>query len=151
MILSDFEFIDVVKSTPLVSVDLIVKNKNGRILLGFRKNRPAKNCWFVPGGRILKNETVKKAFERILSTELGINFNYKDAALFGVFDHIYDDNCLNVENVNTHYVVLAYTLTLSGETKFVFDGQHAMMKWWDMDALLKAPDVHINTKAYFYQ
>ena len=57
------DFVEVVKKTPLVSIDLIVENDRNEVLLGFRKNEPAKNYWFVPGGRILKNERIAEAFE----------------------------------------------------------------------------------------
>ena len=52
-------FTEVIDRTPLVSIDLVVENEKGEILFGLRKNRPAKDYWFVPGGRILKNETLK--------------------------------------------------------------------------------------------
>jgi len=37
--------------TPLVSIDLIVHDRQRRVLLGWRRNWPAQGCWFVPGGR----------------------------------------------------------------------------------------------------
>ena len=45
----------VVESTPLVSIDLVVRAPDKKILLGKRVNRPAQGYWFVPGGRILKD------------------------------------------------------------------------------------------------
>ncbi len=63
--LSDKEFMNLIKNAPLVSIDLIVKNKKDEVLLGLRKNAPAKGTWFVPGGRIGKNETLQEAFKRI--------------------------------------------------------------------------------------
>ena len=41
-------FKTVVASTPLVSIDLIVRNRQGQVLLGLRTNRPAQGGWFVP-------------------------------------------------------------------------------------------------------
>jgi colanic acid biosynthesis protein WcaH len=58
-----------VASTPLVSIDLIVRDTQANILLGKRVNRPAKDFWFVPGGRVLKDETVEQAFIRLLEVE----------------------------------------------------------------------------------
>ena len=66
MTLSDSEFVDVVRNTPLVSIDLIISDPMGAILMGWRNNEPAKDTWFVPGGRIRKNERIAEAFERIL-------------------------------------------------------------------------------------
>ena len=67
--LSKEDFISIVKNTPLVSIDLVIENKEGEILLGWRNNQPAKGYWFVPGGRIRKDENFRKAFNRILKTE----------------------------------------------------------------------------------
>ena len=36
----------VIASTPLVSIDLIVMNSQGEILMGLRNNRPAQGYWF---------------------------------------------------------------------------------------------------------
>lgn len=47
-------FKTVIESTPLVSIDLIVLNSEGKILLGKRLKHPAQGYWFVPRGRILK-------------------------------------------------------------------------------------------------
>jgi colanic acid biosynthesis protein WcaH len=40
--------------------------------MGWRENEPAKRTWFVPGGRIRKDEKIADAFERIIRTETGL-------------------------------------------------------------------------------
>ena len=50
---TDFSFI--VKNTPLISIDFCIL-KGKKILLGKRLNSPAKDFYFVPGGRIRKGE-----------------------------------------------------------------------------------------------
>ncbi|MEG1251614.1 MAG: NUDIX domain-containing protein, partial [Citrobacter sp.] len=57
-------FQTIVQNTPLISIDFIVKNERDEVLLGKRVNKPAKGYWFVPGGRIFKNETIFQAFKR---------------------------------------------------------------------------------------
>jgi colanic acid biosynthesis protein WcaH len=54
MFLRPEDFATVVRSTPLISIDLIVENESGEFLLGKRTNRPAQGYWFVPGGRVQK-------------------------------------------------------------------------------------------------
>lgn len=46
-----------VSLTLLISIDLIILKKTNEVLLGQRNNCLAKGYWFVPSGRILKNET----------------------------------------------------------------------------------------------
>ncbi len=65
MFLRQEDFATVVRSTPLVSLDFIVENSRGEFLLGKRTNRPAQGYWFVPGGRVQKDETLEAAFERL--------------------------------------------------------------------------------------
>lgn len=43
-------FRTVIASTPLVSIDIVISDLAGRILMGKRRNDPAKGTWFVPGG-----------------------------------------------------------------------------------------------------
>ncbi len=69
--------------------------------------------------------------------------------LLGPFDHIYSDNYLDKDRINTHYVVLAYQLNMKNNMGIVSDNQHSEIKWWSKHSLLDAVDVHKNTKAYF--
>jgi len=147
--ISDEQFLKVIDSTPLVSIDLILEDPQGEILLGKRNNRPAQDYWFVPGGRIRKNEKLADAIKRISLAELGTELTLSDGQLLGAFDHIYDDNFSGVDGINTHYVVLAYKISLKENFEIVADEQHSEMKWWHKEDLLINPDVHQNTKAYF--
>lgn len=143
------DFIEVVKNTPLVSIDLIIKNDRSQVLLGLRENAPARNYWFVPGGRILKNERIGEAFERIANDELGINLAYKDANFLGVFEHLYQDNFAQMQGFGTHYVVLAHEIKIA-ETQLISPkAQHSRYKWFDQESLRKTKNVHPYTKAYF--
>ncbi|MDF4907686.1 GDP-mannose mannosyl hydrolase, partial [Vibrio parahaemolyticus] len=49
MFLSKQRFSQVIESTPLVSIDLVIEDESGQVLLGERLNRPAQGFWFVPG------------------------------------------------------------------------------------------------------
>ncbi len=143
------EFLKIINATPLVSIDLIIQDPLKRILLGKRSNRPAQNYWFVPGGRINKNETIADAFKRISLAEIGHSIPFYDAQLLGAYDHIYDDNAFSKKGINTHYVVLAYLISLKDKLEVIPDNQHSEIKWWSKNNLIDAADVHQNTKAYF--
>lgn len=141
---------------PLVSMDLNVMNQQGQALLGFRKNEPAKNTWFVPGGRIRKDESFRSAFARIvrdelgLSADLGASANIDDAVFIGVFEHHYPAKEHVAIGSSVHYVVLAYRLVATGDSlSGLPTSQHADWRWFDVAAVLADPSVHANTKAYF--
>ena len=141
--------LEIIEATPLVSIDLVIRNPSNKVLLGKRNNRPAMGYWFVPGGRIFKNETINQALKRISEVELGQDLSIKAPSLLGAYDHIYEDNFLNVKGINTHYVVLAFGITLQQEIEVKSDEQHTELKWWEIDKLLQDQTVHQNTKVYF--
>lgn len=153
MFLDKATFSTVLDSTPLVSIDLIVQNANGAVLLGQRNNRPAQGYWFVPGGRILKNESLAAAFERLTLNELGQRFAITSATLQGPYDHFYSDSVFG-ETPSTHYVAIAYRLpvtalaALSNLTTLP-EEQHSAYRWFSVAELLADPAVHPHTKAYF--
>jgi colanic acid biosynthesis protein WcaH len=105
------EDVVVVKNAPLVSIDLVIVGDDGRILVGKRTNEPALGTWFVPGGRVDKDETLDAAFARIAMDELGPgDWRRTDATPLGVFEHFYSTNFTGSDDTGTHYVVIAYAI-----------------------------------------
>jgi colanic acid biosynthesis protein WcaH len=142
-------FAQVVRRTPLVSIDLILRDPDGAGLVGRRAFEPAKGLWFVPGGRIGKMEALDEAFARILKAETGLGFSRDRAELLGVYEHFYDTNRFEDPEYGTHYVVLGYQLRLASRPQIRLDDQHAEIRWMARDNLLADPHVHLHTKAYF--
>ncbi len=142
-------FMEVVKYSPLVSIDLIVRNAQDEVLLGFRNNEPAKNYWFTFGGRIYKNERIAQAFQRIVQEEIEVDVNITDAQFVGVFEHLYEENFAQEPGFGTHYVVLAYEVKLIESLHGLPNVQHHQYRWFTVEDLLQAQDVHPYTKPYF--
>lgn len=148
MFLSAEDFSTVVRSTPLISIDLIVENQAGEFLLGQRTQRPAQNFWFVPGGRVQKDETLERAFARLTEAELGTRFTLSDGEFYGVWQHFYDDN-FSGPDFSTHYIVLGFRLRVDAAKLQLPDAQHSAYRWLTPAELLKREDVHENSRAYF--
>lgn len=143
-------FLGIIRHTPLVSIDLIVTNTQQRVLLGKRRNAPARDYWFVPGGRIFKNETLCDAFARISQAELGHAYNMNQATALGSYEHFYAENFAAAPDISTHYVVLAYQLTsidLASQT--LPTTQHHDYRWFEIGEILDNPAVHDYSRAYF--
>ncbi len=140
------DFYSVVKKTPLVSVDFIIKN-NGKILLGYRNNNPARGTYFTPGGVIFKDEKINEAISRVLNDELGIDYNpIKNNIEFnGVFNHMYPNNFKD-ESFGTHYVCLSYIINLDLPLDeygiSVSDSQHDGIEWRSIETIINSNDVH---------
>ena len=145
--LSAKEFKTVTECTPLVSIDFIVKNKDTKILLGRRVNKPAKDFLFTIGGRIYKNEKIEDAKTRILKDELNLDFKDLNLKFVGVFEHFYSDSFVD-DNVTTHYVNFTYEINVSNMSNLPKD-QHNDYVWLSIDELLDSKEVHGNVKDYF--
>jgi colanic acid biosynthesis protein WcaH len=143
-------FMHVVKHAPLVSIDLLVYNDSNQILLGWRKNQPAKDFWFVPGGRIHKDETIPAAFARITLSETGMPCEIAHAVFHGVYEHHYPgDNFAAQPDFGTHYIVLAFEIKLTHTDIPLPREQHVEYCWMPIRELLESPKVHMNVKNYF--
>jgi colanic acid biosynthesis protein WcaH len=147
--LSHAEVDTVIRLAPLIAIDLIIRSARDEVLLGLRKNEPAKGCYFVPGGMILKNERLADAFARLAKTETDHAASFDDARLIGVFEHFYDNNRSGNGGYGTHYVVLGYELRWPSTAVPRPDDQHSELRWWSVPELLASDRVHENAKAYF--
>mgnify|MGYP006409920677 FL=1 len=138
-------FKTVINSTPLISIDLLVK-KDNKILLGKRINKPAQGYLFSIGGRVYKNESIQQATARIAKTELNIELKLTPKFI-GVFEHFYDDGIY--KDVSTHYINLAYEVDINNEMLNLPTEQHNEYQWLSIDELLKSKQVHKYVKDYF--
>jgi colanic acid biosynthesis protein WcaH len=143
------QWLAVVRDAPLVSIDLIVRDADERVLLGLRLNQPARGTWFVPGGVIRKDERLADAFARISGDELGTRLSLAEARFFGVYEHHYPTNFAGAAGITTHYVVLPHTIQVHGLSAELPATQHQKYRWLSTSELLADADVHEYTKAYF--
>ncbi|MCY1462267.1 GDP-mannose mannosyl hydrolase [compost metagenome] len=102
----------------------------------------------MPGGRVLKNETLEQAFKRLSLQELGVCFSRDDAKLMGVYEHFYSDSTFG-ETPDTHYVVIGHYLKLSCDV--VLDlpkTQHLQFRWCSLAELEVDCRIHECSRAY---
>ena len=137
----------VVENTPLVSIDFIIQNSEGKYLLGKRVNAPACGYWFTLGGRILKDETIENAIKRLSKKEFNLEVIQKVLEFHGVYEHFYADS-FGDEDISTHYIVLAYKLKVIQELKLPTD-EHNEYNYFSKEELLENSHVHKHVKDYF--
>ena len=143
------EFTTSVSHLPLVSIDLLVRNSDGAILLGNRENRPAMGHWFVPGGRIRRMEKLGAAFRRVAYAELGLAVEIEDAEFQGVFEHMYDDSAFSDE-IGSHYVSIAMVLVdCDLDLAKLPQIQHKEYRWFNLQEIIEDVRVHERTKEFF--
>ena len=130
-----------VTSLPICAIDLIFVQNNSRVLMGKRTNEPAKNTYFVPGGRIFKNESIKEAFERISLSETKQTFDFINSKFLGCFEHFYDNSKWLNYDISTHYIVLAYQININNVVKFDLSSQHNSYLWLDKKSIARS-EIH---------
>ncbi len=150
------EFAAAVAALPLVSLDWVITNPDGELLLGRRNNAPARGWWFTPGGRIRKNEALSVALERVAADELGLapalcERAVGQARLMGAWDHFYPDSAFSA-SVTTHYVNLPHWLALSwaevAQLGLPVGEQHSAWQWLALQEAASHPQVHPYVQPY---
>lgn len=157
--LSKKDYFTVLSLSQIVSVDLLIYNTRKQILLGKRKNRPAKDFLFVPGGKIFKNERIFDGASRVCNWETGLSLDKSRFEFFCVNDHIYPDNFSTInsndkELIGTHYVCIGVRVFLTEqEEKQIdfkrFSEQHSSVLWLMENEIIGNENVHNYTKDYF--
>lgn len=135
------EWKTIVKNIPIVSVDLVVLHDGG-VVLGKRTNEPAKGEWFVPGGRVLKNESLQEAVHRVAKEELDVNVQIEES--LGAYEHFYENS--DVAGCGKHYVANGFVVSTTNREKISPDEQSEEMSVFGMDDLTK--DLHKYVRQY---
>jgi colanic acid biosynthesis protein WcaH len=146
--LSEADFRQAIALVPLVSVDLLLV-EDGHLLLGRRRDEPARDTWFVPGGRIRRGEAIADALRRVWKAELVGEMPAAPPRLIDAYEHFYDC-AFDGSEIATHYVVLAYRFDLAEKVELK-PRSHAETWWAPIEDCPEAHDgarVHLHAMAY---
>lgn len=121
----------ILKSLSIPCVDILISNFNGEILLVKRKNEPAKNKWWVPGGRVHFGEKRMDAAKRKLRQECGINCNI--FTKIGDFEFVF-----RIDNLIYHDIATLYGVTVS-YNNVLLDDQSFDYSWKSASDWLNEP------------
>ena len=69
-------FLFLTELTPMLNVDLLIKNKQEQILLAWRDDEFCGTGWHIPGGIIRVKETFKTRIEKVAQKEIGCSLIY---------------------------------------------------------------------------
>ena len=128
--------------TPSISVDALVLNQQGQLLLIERGHDPFKGKWAFPGGRVDFGEEPVKAVLRELREETTLEGT--DPALFGVYGHPDRDP-------RTHMVAIVYRVQVQDVGKLKADDDANAAKFWDIEELQKNLGVFAFDHAQIFQ
>jgi ADP-ribose pyrophosphatase YjhB (NUDIX family) len=84
-------FLQTFKYAPRLAVGLVVVNNKHEVLLARRAIPPGKGEWHMPGGFVLKGESLDRCIRRIAKKELRVTARYGSVKLLGLFDNLNKD------------------------------------------------------------
>ena len=106
--LSEDVFLFVSRITPLVNVDLLIKNEQNHTLLTWRDDGYWSPGWHVPGGIIRYKEAVSDRINAVAAGELGAEIEFMKEPL-AISEVIHSPS----RRVRGHFVSLLYECTLT--------------------------------------
>jgi colanic acid biosynthesis protein WcaH len=112
---------------PVCCVDVVIYYK-GKVLLVKRRNEPEKNEWWLPGGRIYKNEKLEDAALRKALEETGVKTRI--IKKLGVYEYFSDKSAFS--GASTHSVIVGFLLEpLEENISLKIDRTSSDFKWVD--------------------
>ncbi len=116
--------------TPLVNVDLLIKNNRGQTLLTWREDTYYGPAWHIPGGIVRFKETFEKRLEAVARHELGATIEFNPAPLT-VQQKIHPQR-----DVRGHFISILFRCQLTSgldSTRSFMDGdpQNGQWSWHD--------------------
>jgi len=103
-------FLFISRTTPLVNVDLLIKDENKRTLLSWRDDQYVRKGWHVPGGIVRFKEKLETRLLKVAKAEIGaiIKFDPVPIAI---------NQMASERNTRGHFISILYKCFLS--SKFI--------------------------------
>lgn len=140
--LPDEVFYFISSITPLVNVDLLIKDEKGRMLLGWRDDKYAGQGWHILGGIVRFKESLETRVRRVAESEIGakIKFDSVPIAINQVISKDYE--------IRGHFISILYKCFLPAtfvpKNKNLKETDAGFLKWHDTcpDNLLKLHNIY---------
>lgn len=135
-------FLFATEITPMINVDLLIKDKNGRILLSWRKDRFYEEGWHVPGGIIRVKESFEERIIKVGEAEIGckkILFNPNPLEIVSII-------CPEMKQ-RGHFITLVYECNLPDGFEIdnkVKEYEAGYLKWHE-----SCPDNLLNVHEFY--
>ncbi len=113
--------------TPMINIDLLIRDEEGRILLAWRNDEFCGRGWHIPGRIIRFKESPQICIERAALKEIGTIVEYNSTP-------IAISNIINIKSNNRgHFISLLYECKLSSiytlPNKQMCENEAGYLKW----------------------
>lgn len=140
--LPDEVFFYISRTTPLVNVDLLIKDEFGRTLLSWRDDQYAGKGWHLPGGIVRFKETLETRVKKVAETEIGALVDF-DPTPITINQIIHKERALR-----GHFISILYKCSLPAafvpENKGISNIDSGYLMWHDTcpSNLLKLHEIY---------
>lgn len=129
--------------TPLINVDLLIKNNRNQVLLTWRDDMYYGPAWHIPGGIIRFKEKIDFRIKKVAQLELGatVDFSAQPIHISGLIN--------NERDIRGHFISMLYLCKLISEPDSVrayINGEPKIGQWAWHD---KAPTNLLNVQETF--
>ena len=126
--LPDEVFFYISRTTPLINVDLLIKDENGRTLLIWRDDEFAGKGWHIPGGIIRYKEKIETRIQKVAETEIGASVQFDPIPLEVI-------QMINSHKTRGHFISLLFKCHIPGsfvpDNKGLKENDRGYVKWHD--------------------
>jgi len=125
----------ILETMPISCVDVVIVS-DGKFLVVKRKDEPAKGEWWLPGGRVIKGETLKGCAHRKALEEVGLD------CWVGPIVHT-DETVFETgpNGIPVHSINVCFLLHPKDDSFIKLDGHSFGFKWDDLKETLYHPYV----------
>lgn len=121
MFIAEEKFREIEKLIPIATVNAIIFNRNGEVLLLKRAEKPARGEYWIPGGRIQAGQSLEEALKERVVAETGLKWtDLKLVRLASVCSSVYEIR---------HNVEINFLLELNTGSDVKINGEHSDFKW----------------------
>lgn len=106
--LPDEIFYYISRMTPMINVDLLIKDEKGRTLLAWRDDEYSGIGWHVPGGIIRFKEKMETRLQKVAQKEIGREVEYDPIPL--TIKEVFRS-----DNTRGHFISILYKCFLPGD------------------------------------
>ncbi len=140
--LPDEVFYYISRITPMINVDLLIKDEFNRTLLSWRDDKYAGKGWHVPGGIIRFKETFETRIKKVAESEIGVKVEFDS-------NPIAINQIINEErDIRGHFISILYKCSLPStfvpKNKGLKETDPGFLKWHETcpDNLLKFHEIY---------
>lgn len=120
-------FLFISKMTPLVNVDLLIKNDKGQTLLSWRNDSLHPPSWHVPGGIIRFKERIEQRVKKVALSEIGVDIEFER-------DPVAVEQMIIKRDVRGHFISFLFKGMLNDfvpKNENLTENDQGFLKWHD--------------------